>query len=197
MSYRISEAARLTGLSAKAIRFYEEIGLIPAASRSNPSYHSPGYRAYSDADLRRLSLIKRGKLLNLSIEQLKQLVEAADEGCCQTLEPKFHSLLEAKLQETEVKLRELAELRTTLQTALRANGRSAKETTAASDCFTDDCGFTVPVEQITRKAAHAAKVSEKAAGPSSRTKRGLQRIALPLVQSGSCYEPDCSPDACP
>lgn len=197
MSYRIGEVARLTGLSAKTIRFYEEIGLIPAAPRSNPSYASPGYRAYSDADVRRLGLIRRAKLLNLSLDQLKQLVEAAGEGCCETVEPQFHSLLETKLHETEQKIRELGELRETLRSVLRTNGRSAKHADAASDCFTDDCGFTVPAERLASKAA--AKANGTAA-PTRRAKKeppgAARRARLPVVQSGCC-EPDCGPDTCP
>ena len=109
-TYLIGEVARLTGLRSKTIRYYEEIALIPPADRSNPSHAPPGYRVYSDPDVKRLRLIKRAKLLDLSLAQLKQLVEAADEGCCEMLEPKLHSLLKSKLQETEAKFRDLGEL---------------------------------------------------------------------------------------
>lgn len=79
-TYQIGEVAKLTGLSGKTIRHYEEIGLIPPPDRRNPSYASPGYRVYTEAEVRRLVLIKRAKLLDLSLEQLKQLVEAAGDG---------------------------------------------------------------------------------------------------------------------
>lgn len=195
MSYRIGEAARLSGLNAKTIRFYEEIGLIPPARRSNPSHASPGYRVYSDADLRRLGLIKRAKLLNLSLDQLKQLVEAAGEGCCENVEPQFHSLLEAKLCETKGKLRELGELRDTLSSMLRMYGRAAKPAKASSDCFTRDCGFTAPVEKLARRAA--LKAGGRGATGKSGKRQPAERFPLPVLQSGGCCEPECGPETCP
>lgn len=193
MSYRIGEVARLTGLSAKTIRFYEEIRLIPPAPRRNPSHASPGYRVYSDVDLRRLGLIKRAKLLNLSLDQLRQLVEAAGKGCCETAEPQLHSLLETKLRETEEKLLELGELRDTLRSALRTEGRSAKQTKAASDCFTDDCSFTVPVEKLVRKAANAGR---RGATGKPVKKQPARRVPLPILPLAGCCEPECGPETC-
>lgn len=193
--YRIGEVARLTGLSAKTIRFYEEIGLIPHARRSNPSYASPGYRAYSDADVRRLALVKRAKLLNLSLDQIKQLVEAAGEGCCETVEPEFHNLLEAKLRETELRMRELGELRETLRSVVRKNGRLSKKLAQASNCFTDDCGLTVPIEKLARRAAKKANGPRAQVRPT--TRRGIRHVSLPILESTGCCEPECGPDACP
>jgi MerR family copper efflux transcriptional regulator len=191
MSYRIGEVAKLTGLSAKTIRFYEQIGLIPPPPRSNPSYASPGYRAYSDADVRRLGLIKRAKLLSLSLGQLKQLVDAADDGCCETVEPQFHALLEAKLRETEEKLHELGELRDTLRSVLRTNGRSSKQAKGVSGCITDDCDSIVPAAKLVRKAAAQAA---KATTPKSKPSGGVSSRVLP---PGGCCEPDCGPEICP
>jgi DNA-binding transcriptional MerR regulator len=150
--YLIGEVARLTGINSKTIRYYEGIGLIPPASRRNPSHASPGYRVYSEADVRRLTLIKRAKLLDLSLEQLKQLLHAANEGCCEAVKPKFHALLESKLQEAEAKLRQLVELRDTLRWLLSGTSESWKKpSAAASECFTTDCGLTVPVEAVLDK----------------------------------------------
>jgi DNA-binding transcriptional MerR regulator len=50
---KIGEVAKETGVSVKAIRFYEKIGLIPAPDR----LFSSGYRLYTDRDVRRLRLI--------------------------------------------------------------------------------------------------------------------------------------------
>ena len=119
--------ARLTGLNSKTIRYYEEIGLIPPAPRRNASYASAGYRVFSESDVKRLTLIKRAKLLDLSLAQLKQLVEAADDGCCDVVEPTIDTLLRSKLAETETKLQELGELRDTLRGLLsRGTGQSRR-----------------------------------------------------------------------
>jgi DNA-binding transcriptional MerR regulator len=70
---RIGEVADLTGTTPRTIRYYEEIGLLPEAE----DRVSGKRRAYTDADVERLrELIRLRELLNLSLDELKQLVEA-------------------------------------------------------------------------------------------------------------------------
>ena len=52
----IGDAAKASSVSAKMIRYYEQIGLIPAADRTES-----GYRAYSQADIHRLRFIPRAR----------------------------------------------------------------------------------------------------------------------------------------
>ncbi|HTB44913.1 MAG TPA: Cu(I)-responsive transcriptional regulator [Acetobacteraceae bacterium] len=69
MSVTIGEAAERSGVPAKTIRYYEQIGLIEAASRGTNLY-----RAYSDADVEMLRFIGRARRLGFSVHDLKQLV---------------------------------------------------------------------------------------------------------------------------
>jgi len=70
---RIGEVAKLAATTPRTIRYYEEIGLLPAAGGREPGAH----RSYAEADVERLTELLRLKdLLGLSLEELKALVEA-------------------------------------------------------------------------------------------------------------------------
>jgi len=72
---RIGDVARLAATTPRTIRYYEEIGLLPAASEREPGAH----RIYAEADVERLTELLRLKdLLGVSLEELKALTEAED-----------------------------------------------------------------------------------------------------------------------
>ena len=99
----IGELAKELHLNTKTIRYYEEIGLIPDARRSES-----GYRLYSTHEVERLRLVKRAKLLGLSLAEIKQLVEYVVDGRCSTLEHHLLTLVETKLGEIDQKVHELS-----------------------------------------------------------------------------------------
>lgn len=67
--HNIGEAAALSGVSAKMIRHYETIGLVPAAGRSFANY-----RLYSDADVHRLRFVRRARSLGFAMKQIQVLL---------------------------------------------------------------------------------------------------------------------------
>ena len=70
---RIGDVAKLAGTTPRTIRYYEEIGLLPATSGREPGAH----RTYAEADVERLTdLLRLKDLLGVSLEELKELVEA-------------------------------------------------------------------------------------------------------------------------
>ncbi len=105
---KVSEVGRRTGLTRKALRHYEALGLVEPAVRTES-----GYRLYDDEALRRIELVNRAKMLGLSLAEAKEFLHVA-EGCCGDNHPELAALVERKLDETERRLTELATLRRTL-----------------------------------------------------------------------------------
>jgi Cu(I)-responsive transcriptional regulator len=66
----IGEAAKESGVSAKMIRHYEQVGLVPPAARTDS-----GYRQYSDPDIHTLRFIRRSRDLGFSIREISELLD--------------------------------------------------------------------------------------------------------------------------
>ena len=109
---KVSDVGRETGVSRKALRLYESLGLVEPAERTEA-----GYRMYDDEALRRLELINRAKVLGLTLAETKEFLHVA-EGCCGENHPALANLVERKLEETERRINELASLRSTLRGVL-------------------------------------------------------------------------------
>ena len=65
----IGEAAKLSGVSAKMVRHYEGLGLLPRVTRTDS-----GYRQYSESEVHTLRFIKRARDLGFSMEEIGELV---------------------------------------------------------------------------------------------------------------------------
>lgn len=72
----ISQASKASGVSAKMIRYYESIGLVPQSAR-----RESGYRDYGAADLHRLGFIRRARDLGFAMDEIRQLLRLwSDQG---------------------------------------------------------------------------------------------------------------------
>lgn len=104
----IGEASSASGVSAKMIRYYETIGLIRAASRTEA-----GYRIYGDDDVHTLRFIRSARDLGFSVEQIEELLALWRDRSRASANVKRVAL--RHIEELEQKARELHNMAQTLR----------------------------------------------------------------------------------
>ena len=103
----ISEVRELTGLSARTIRYYEELGLLPGVRR-----RAGGRRVYGPDEIERLRFIQRVKAMGLSLAQVKELNAVyAIAGSTHDMLGRLDDLLGRRLADLELRIGERAGLR--------------------------------------------------------------------------------------
>jgi len=108
----IGTASKQSGLPAKTIRYYEDIGLLCAERREN------GYRVYDEADIHKLRFLQRARGLGFSVEDCRQLLSLYENRNRASSDVK--ALAQGRLDEIDRKLAELQSLRDTLAHLIRA-----------------------------------------------------------------------------
>lgn len=108
----VGTAARRTGLPAKTIRYYEEIGLISPGRADN------GYRDYTGDDIHRLAFLRRARNLGFSIDDCRQLMALYRDRSRASQD--VRAIASAHVSAIEEKVRELQSMRATLQKLIHA-----------------------------------------------------------------------------
>jgi MerR family transcriptional regulator, copper efflux regulator len=105
---RIGELAEQAGISTKAIRYYEQVGILAAPART-----SSGYRAYGQAAVGRLGFVHAAQAVGLTLGEIRQIVAFRDDGQA----PCAHvtDLLRRHTADLDARIRELQQLRGELQ----------------------------------------------------------------------------------
>lgn len=100
----IGELARATGTKVETVRYYERIGLLPAAPRTG----SGQYRAYTGTTLGRLSFIRRARGLGFSLDQIRELLTLSDDRShsCEAVD----AIARTHLSEIQLKIKDLQAL---------------------------------------------------------------------------------------
>jgi len=104
----IGEAAKATGVSAKMIRHYESVGLLPKAGRTEA-----GYRQYSEKDVHVLRFVARARDLGFSIPHIAALLSLWQDRRRSSSKVKALALQHIEL--LNAKLRELQEMKAALE----------------------------------------------------------------------------------
>ena len=102
----IGQASRASGLPAKTIRYYDDIGLVEPARRGN------GYRAYSDGHLHNLRFMARARSLGFSIEDCRKLLSLYEDRNRASADVK--KMAQAHIASIEEKIAQLEGMKTTL-----------------------------------------------------------------------------------
>src|SRR3546814_4607319 len=74
MTLTIGELGKATGTKVETVRYYERIGLLPRPART-----AANYRDYGEAELGRLSFIRRARDLGFSLDQVRALLKLSDD----------------------------------------------------------------------------------------------------------------------
>lgn len=156
----ISQAAEACGISAKSIRYYEEIGLIPKAARHNGAARTGGNRLYGDDDLRRLRFVGSSRALGLSLADIAELLALSDGKGCPGAQPRYRSRLEGHLAVVKERIDQLIALRETLEALLAAAQRGG----LAGRCGCSDAGA--------RASSAVIRLFERGAAPLASRVRG-------------------------
>ena len=103
----IGAASRLTGCSVPTIRYYEEVGLLPPALRTEGNQ-----RHFDESAIRRLTFIRRCRDFGFSLDQVRELVGLVDQPDRDCVE--VRDIARVHLQEVQKKLAELQALEASL-----------------------------------------------------------------------------------
>jgi DNA-binding transcriptional MerR regulator len=122
---RIGEAADRAGLSTKALRYYERVGLIDEPDRT-----AAGYRDYPDSVLERLRFIRAAQAVGLTLGEIRGVIAFRDQGsppCGHVLE-----LIEGRAADLDRRIAELGVLRDELRRLAR-RGRTLSPDACSPD----------------------------------------------------------------
>lgn len=109
--FTVGQLARITDTKTVTIRYYEQLGLLPTASRN-----ASGYRQYTEAERDRLLFIRRSRALGFSLDDIRQLLGFSDhrQASCAAVDAKVAE----QLEQVMLRIRDLHGLEQELQRLL-------------------------------------------------------------------------------
>ncbi|MEN9644987.1 MAG: hypothetical protein RL238_1656 [Actinomycetota bacterium] len=109
---KIKDVADRSGFTPAALRYYEELGLLPQPART-----AAGYRSYDESTVDRLAFIARAKQLGCTLDEIADLATAWEGGRCGPLQDRLRTVVAGKLADARAQIVELATLVDDLQRA--------------------------------------------------------------------------------
>ncbi len=111
----IGQLSQLTGINTKAIRYYEGAGLLPCPPRG-----ANHYRRYSMADVNRLLLLRRIRLLGVPLSAARALLIGASDARCIDIQQELLALVDERLKVLDQEIANLQQFRVALANYQRA-----------------------------------------------------------------------------
>lgn len=127
----ITALARKTGVSSKALRYWEMLGLLPKASRS----HS-GYRRFPAEAVAYIGFVSRSKGMGLTLQQMRTVLKLARKGRSPCME--VETFIDQRIGELNAKIKSLSELLKSLQALRQCRAEEASPTT---HCVKECCSL--------------------------------------------------------
>lgn len=161
-SMNIGEAAEAAGVSTKMIRHYEQIGLVPAATRTDS-----GYRQYGERDVSVLRFIRQSRRLGFSIERIAELLGLwSDAGRASR---NVKQLAQRHVDDLEEKLRDMLEMKQALERLLAC-------------CHGDDQPHCAILDELAAQSPAAPDPGSTAAPTALRKSAAVRRPARAVAR---------------
>jgi Cu(I)-responsive transcriptional regulator len=146
----IGQAATAAGVTAKMIRHYEQLGLIPEAARTDS-----GYRQYTAREVAVLTFIRQSRSMGFSIRQIAQLLTLWADDQRQSREVK--ALAAQHIAELDRKMQEMAQMKAALERlATGCHGDQRADCPILDQLSNHAAATHVPPAAAARPAAKAA-----------------------------------------
>ncbi len=174
----IGQLAQITGVPAKTIRYYEQVGVLSAPRRSEA-----GYRQYAQRNTHRLLFIRRARALGLSLHHITTLTATLDSGSCGTMRPQLLDLVRTQLHTVQQQIAEFQLLQQQLE-QLSDRLMTAPPSDHAEGCQCLELG-AVPAEKPSPQEPRTSAPGEQP----MRTQRSLEPLtvlATTHCDDGSC-----------
>ena len=113
MAFTIGDLSKATNTKVETIRYYERIGLMPKPSRT-----AGNYRNYGEAELGRLSFVRRARDLGFSLDQVRALLGLSDDRSCDCAG--IDRIANEHLREVDRKITDLTALRRELKAVINS-----------------------------------------------------------------------------
>jgi Cu(I)-responsive transcriptional regulator len=165
----IGEASERSGVSAKMIRHYEALGLIPKPRRTGS-----GYRTYGETEIHTLRFIRRARDLGFSIRQIADLLGLWRNRRRRSAEVKLLAL--AHIRELEARIAETRAMKAVLERLMHCCEGGERPDCPILDNLADDRHDALPAPPGDRASSTPAPGAVRATRAPTRTGRGRSRF---------------------